>query len=545
VVYFVEAESGRIYRQALQPDVACPITPGFGHAASPRPSPDGRWLLFVHTYENEDCLGIVDTQGKYWPQRLVSGDDFYLHPAWHPDGQRIAWIAWNHPNMPWDGTYLRLGRLTLGEGGLPVLETVSTVAGGEEISVVQPEFSPDGRYLAYVSDVSGWWHIYLYDLEQGEHRQLTDGQAEDSRPAWVQGIRTYAFAPDGKSLFYIRNKQGFASLWKADVATGQQERLPLPAQYTWLEQIAVSPEGNQIALLASGAQVPGRVILYNLSGETRVVRRSSPEDVPSSNYSTPQAISWKGMDGEDAHGLLYLPQNERFSGIGLPPLIVLVHGGPTSQRPAFFDPQTHFFTSRGYAVLEVNHRGSTGYGRPYRDQLRGNWGVYDVQDSVSGARFLAERGIVDGGKVVIMGGSAGGFTVLKALEDYPGFFKAGINLFGVSNQFALAMETHKFELHYLDRLLGPLPEAAQVYRERSPLFFADRIRDPIAIFQGEVDRVVPRNQSDEVVESLRRRGVPHVYHVYPGEGHGFRKAETIEHFYREVEKFLRQYVVLT
>lgn len=546
VVYFAEAESGRIFRQSLQPEAPRPITPAFGHAASPKLSPDGRWLLFVHTYEGEDSLAIVDAEGKCWPQKLVSGDDFYMQPAWHPDGQRIAWIAWNHPNMPWDGTFLRMGRLTLGEGTLPTLGEVSTLAGGEEISVMQPEFSPDGRYLAYVSDASGWWHLYLYDLERGEHRPLTSGEAEDGRPAWIQGLRSYSFSPDGKSLFFIRNKRGFASLWRVEVPNGKAEHLPLEAQYTWLEQIAVAPDGQRLALLASGAQTPTRVIIYTLSNaEVQVVRRSSPENLPPSTYSTPQAISWKGMDGEEVYGLFYPPQNERFSGVGLPPLIVLVHGGPTSQRPATFDPQTHFFTSRGYAVLEVNYRGSTGYGRDYRDKLRGNWGIYDVQDSVSGARYLAQRGLVDEHKMVIMGGSAGGFTVLKALEDYPGFFKAGIDLFGVSNQFALAMETHKFELHYNDRLLGPLPEAAALYRERSPLFFAERIQDPIAIFQGEVDRVVPRNQSDEVVESLRRRGVPHIYHVYPGEGHGFRKAETLEHFYREVEKFLRQYVILT
>jgi dipeptidyl aminopeptidase/acylaminoacyl peptidase len=224
-------------------------------------------------------------------------------------------------------------------------------------------------------------------------------------------------------------------------------------------------------------------------------------------------------------------------------LVVRVHGGPTSQSRSNFNPQAQFFTSRGYAVLDVNYRGSTGYGRPYRNKLRGSWGIYDVQDAVSGGRFLSEQGRVDGERLVIMGGSAGGFTVLKALEDFPGAFKAGICLFGVSNQFTLAAETHKFEARYSDTLLGPLPEAASIYRERSPIFFIDQIKDPIAIFQGEEDIVVPRNQSDEVAASLQRRGVPHVYHVYPGEGHGFRKAETIEHFYQAVERFLRQYVI--
>lgn len=193
--------------------------------------------------------------------------------------------------------------------------------------------------------------------------------------------------------------------------------------------------------------------------------------------------------------------------------------------------------------MDVNYRGSTGYGREYRNLLRGSWGIYDVHDAVSGAGYLADQNRADRARLVIIGGSAGGFTVLKALEDFPGFFKAGICLFGVSNQFTLAAETHKFEAHYSDTLLGPLPEAAQIYRERSPIFFVNKIQDPIAIFQGEIDTVVPRKQSDEVVASLQRRGVEHVYHVYPGEGHGFRKAETIEHFYQAVDQFLRQYVI--
>jgi dipeptidyl aminopeptidase/acylaminoacyl peptidase len=221
----------------------------------------------------------------------------------------------------------------------------------------------------------------------------------------------------------------------------------------------------------------------------------------------------------------------------------MVHGGPTSQRVAAFNGGVQFFTSRGYAVLDVNHRGSTGYGREYRNKLRGSWGIFDVQDSVSGARALVDKKLVDGNRMVIMGGSAGGFTVLKALEDYPGFFRAGVCLYGVSNQFTLAAETHKFEAHYSDTLLGPLPQAAEIYRKRSPIFFVDKIRDPMIVFQGEIDNVVPRAQSDEVVDSLKRRSIPHEYHLYPGEGHGFRKTENIAAMYQSIDKFLRQYVI--
>jgi dipeptidyl aminopeptidase/acylaminoacyl peptidase len=251
------------------------------------------------------------------------------------------------------------------------------------------------------------------------------------------------------------------------------------------------------------------------------------------------------MDGGRVFGLYFSPHNDKYIGTGKPPLIVNIHSGPTSQVGNSFNPDAQFFTSRGYAYLEVNYRGSTGYGREYRNMLRGNWGIFDVQDAVSGAKHLASTGSVDEKRLVVYGSSAGGFSVLKALEDYPGFFKAGICLYGVSNQFTLAAETHKFELHYADTLLGPLPEAAHIYRERSPIFFADQIQDPVLLFQGDDDQVVPRSQSDELAASLRRRGVPHEYHVYSGEGHGFRKPENIEHLYQTIDRFLRQHVIYT
>ena len=541
--FFAEAGSGRLYRQPLAFGTPQPITPAFGKTGAPTLSPDGHWLIFVHTYEDKDVLAVVDAEGMYWPSRLASGDDFYMQPCWHPDGRRIAWIAWNHPNMPWDGTFLRLGKLAFVGDGLPTLMETTTLAGDEQTSIFQPEFSPDGRYLAYISDQTGWWQIYLYDLEKGEHRQLTKAYAEHGEPAWRQGLRTYGFSADGKRLFFVRNQEGVKSLWQLDLATGMEQPLDLP-DYTSFSQIAVTKRGERIALIVSSGNIPPRIITYSLDGEIHIWRRSMPEDLPSTAFATPRHINWPGEDGGRVYGLYYPPQNEAFEGVGLPPLVVLVHGGPTSQRVAAFNPGVQFFTSRGYAVLDVNYRGSTGYGREYRNMLRGNWGVYDVQDSVSGARYLADQKLADKDRLVIMGGSAGGFTVLKALEDYPGFFKAGICLYGVSNQFTLAAETHKFEARYSDTLLGPLPQAAGVYRLQSPIFFVDKISDPLIVFQGEEDVVVPRAQSDEVVDSLKQRGIPHEYHLYAGEGHGFRKAETIEHMYAAIDRFLKRYVIL-
>jgi len=552
LAFFVDAETGSIVRQPLEPGQAARLTPAFGSAAAPVLSPDKKWLLYVHSYQDEDSLAVVDVQGKFWPQRLAFGQDFYMQPVWRPsevgDPLWIAWVQWSHPNMPWDGTQLCVGRLETVSGSLPVLVETRIIAGDEKTSIFQPVFSPDGRYLAYVSDASDWWQIYLYDFRNGNSAQLTTAEAEHAVPAWTQGKRTIQFSPDGKRIFCLRNQAGRVTLWQIELETGQESQVQLDISYCSLDQIAMRPGIDypvEIALLAADDRIPQRVITCRPDeGVTRIWRRSTPEHLKLDTYSVSESLSWHGLDGGEVYGQYYLPQNPGYDGIGLPPLMVMIHGGPTSQRRATYSPENQFFTSRGYAVLEVNYRGSTGYGRAYTQALRGQWGVLDVQDAVSGAKAFVERGLVDPGKLVIMGGSAGGFTVLKALEDYPGFFKAGVCQYGVSNLFALAAETHKFEAHYTDSLVGPLPEAAESYRLRSPIFFADQIQEPLAVFQGEIDPVVPRRQSDEIVASLQRRGVPHVYHVFAGEGHGFRKPDTIMEYYAVLDEFLRQYVIL-
>lgn len=543
-VYFVEKQSKRIYRQPTQTGIAHPITPAFGAAASPTISPQGQFLLYIHTYEGKDCLALVDVEGQKWPQKLISGNDFYMQPCWHPGGEKIAWIAWNHPQMPWDGTVLNVAHLQI-VGGQVEVGKIERIAGNENTSIFQPQFSPDGRYLAYVSDESDWWQIYLYDLESQQHTQLTDTDAEHGIPAWVQGMRTYGFNPSGEHIYCTRIQNAVTSLWQINIKSGKHTPISLAKDYTWLEQIAIHPQDDEIALIASGGCTPSRLITLRVGEKAVIQRRSTSEDLQTSIFAQAAAITWLGMERDDVHGLLYSPKSEQFEGSGAPPLIVLIHGGPTSQRGAAFYPNVQFFTSRGYSVLQVNYRGSTGYGRKYREMLNGNWGIYDVEDAVSGARQLAARGQADENRLVIMGGSAGGFTVLKALEDYPGVFKAGVCLYGVANQFTLAADTHKFEAHYSDSLLGSLPEAADVYRQRSPIYFADQIQDPIIVFQGEDDKVVPQAQSDAIVAVLKRNGVPHEYHLYPGEGHGFRKPETIEHFYKTVDRFLKEHVIYT
>jgi len=543
----VFSSSGRLYRQSLHSGDAKPLTPRFGDAASPTLSPDGRWVLYVHTDEGTDGLAIVDAQGEMWPQKLVYGGDFYMQPRWHPDGTRIAWVSWNHPNMPWDSTTLHMATLDTSGPGLPTVVETTTLVDRPDVSIFQPEFSPDGRSLAYVSDESGWGNLYLLDLESGVHRALTTDQAEAGRPAWAQGMRTYGFSADGKRLFYVRSQQGFAEIWSADLETGRAEPAGLPLEdYTWFEFIAVAPKTGRVALIASSSAVSERVIACRPQAPgsgVQIIRRSTGETVPPAELAKPLPVQWTAPDGTTVHGLYYAPSSARYESDGLPPAVIDIHGGPTGQSTARYNGRTQFFCTRGYAYLEVNYRGSTGYGKPYMAALRGQWGVLDVEDAVGGADYLVSAGLADRDRLVIMGGSAGGYTVLKSLVDHPGFFKAALCLYGVSNMFTLAADTHKLEERYLDSMLGPLPQASAIYRERSPIYAADQIVDPIAVFQGEVDRVVPKAQSDDIVASLRRRGVPHEYHVYPGEGHGWRKQETIQQFYTTVEAFLRQYVI--
>ena len=545
-VFYVVQGTGRIHRQPLAGGTPRPIIPGFGKAASPVLSPDGRWLAYVHhDQERVDRLAIVDAEGRHWPQILASGHDFYMQPRWSPDGCRMAWIAWDHPRMPWDGTRLYTATVVCDGDRLPTLEDVRAVAGGDDIAVFQPEFTADSRSLVYISDEAGWGRLSIEKLDGGAPaRCLTSGDVEYGAPAWGQGMRTYTLSPDGRVAICACNRRGFVGLERLTLADGSSEEVPGLEDYADIAQLTAAPGGDRVAFVASGPHTPPRVVVHDFeSGETRVVARSLGETVPLEDLSSPESLSWETEGGESAHGIYYPPASSRFEGTGHPPLIVMVHGGPTGQVRAGWSSQAQFFATRGYGVLYVNYRGSTGYGREYMLRLRRNWGICDVEDAISGAKHLAQTGRVDPERTAIMGGSAGGFTVLHTLVTQPEAFAAGVCLYGVSNQFSLAADTHKFEERYLDSILGPLPEASEIYRERSPIFHADRIRRPLAVFQGEIDQVVPRDQSDTIVEALKRSGTPHAYHVYEGEGHGWRKRETVEHFYTEVERFLREHLI--
>lgn len=540
MLFSVGAEDQRIYRQPLDGGLASPITPSFGEASSPTVSPDGRWVVFVHSYDGVDSLLAVPSDGSQLPRRIAGGRDFYMQPVWHPSGEWLAWVEWDQPNMPWDGTELRIARVKA-DGDVLRLADVRTIAGGPETSVFQPEFSPDGTTLYYVSDAPGWGHIFALDLASGQVRQLTEGPWEYGRPAWNQGMRAYTVLPSGR-IVAVRQERGFESVVLVNTRHGQTTPLVFEPYTSFVHPVA-APHAEWFACIASAGNVPPRIIAVDLSSpepKATVRRYADAELLPPDHLATPVSVSWT-VDGNDVFGLLFPPVA---STLGTPPpVIISVHGGPTSHVSATWRPYAQYFATRGWAVLEVNYRGSTGHGREYMLAGRGTWGLVDVEDCLAGIESLARKGLLDPHRAVIFGGSAGGYTVLQSLVTCPGRYRAGVCLFGVSNLFTLASDTHKFEARYLDRLVGPLPEAATLYRERSPIFHADRIRDPLILFHGDQDRVVPLDQSETIVSSLRSRGIPHELHVYQGEGHGWRRPETIEHFLNAAERFLRQHVL--
>ncbi len=525
----------RLFKVSLESGLPQAVTPEFGGSASPKISPDGKQVLFIHTYEKTDCLAIVSIDGNSWPQKIASGADFYMQPAWHPDGKRIAWIEWDHPQMPWDGTRLMTGSLT--SSGLI---DQKQIFGSKDIPVFQPEYSPDGCSLAFLANDGEWDSLFVLNLESGKLRAMVENAALID-PAWVQGIKLYGWSADSSGIFYLQNIRGTRTLHSLEIKSGQSRQIDI-APYTWVSQITVSPVSNKFAIIASSPKIPARLITLDGSIQT-IERRSTSESIHPSELPEPEPIEWQAEDGSVVHGLFYPPCSNNFESEGLPPAIVNIHGGPTSARINSYNGEAAYFCTRGYAFLEVNYRGSTGYGRSYMLKLRKHWGQIDTEDAAGGAAAMGALGLADPKRMIIMGGSSGGYTVLNALIHFPGVFKAGVNFFGVANLFDLVIGTHKFEEHYNDSLVGTLPESADLYKAWSPIFHADQIKDPVAVFQGAEDKVVPPQHSEQLVAVLKANHVPHIYRLYPGEGHGFRLIENIIDQYKNLESFLQQYVI--
>jgi len=451
--------------------------------------------------------------------QLVSGNDFYSSPCISPDGSRLAWLTWNHPYMPWDSAELWVGEIA--EDGS--IARAAYVAGGYNESVCHPQFSPDGT-LYFISEQTGWWNLYRW---RGNRAQLLyKMDAEFGIPLWTFGTSTYGFESASRIICtYIKNGRSF--LASLDTANLQLQTIKNP--YTYIDSLKVAP-GYAVFFAGSPAEAMA-VIRYDLiTDKIQVLRRSIEIDFDPGYLSVPRAIEFPTGNGLVAYGFFYPPKNRDFQGPPgqRPPLIVVSHGGPTGSTSSVFNLRMQYWTSRGFAIVDVDYGGSTGYGREYRKRLDGKWGIVDVDDCVNCARYLVRKGEADPNRIIIRGGSAGGYTTLAALT-FRDFFKAGASYYGVSDLEILAKDTHKFESHYLDRIVGPYPGRRDVYRERSPINFMERLSCPVIFFHGSEDKVVPPNQAEMMVNALRQKGVPVAYILFHGEQHGFRKAENNKH----------------
>jgi len=464
-------------------------------------------------------LVAIPNDGNIEARVLVSGRDFYSSPRISPDGSRLAWLAWNHPNMPWDGCELWIGKFDY--GGAIVDQRL--IAGGPRESIFQPEWSPDGG-LHFVSDRTGWWNIYRAD-EHGSVENICEMEAEFGVPQWIFGLSTYAFESAEKIVCTFAER-GVWRLGLIDARTRTLERIDVA--YTDIGYLCAA-QGRAMFRAGSPSE-PFAIVEMDLANrKTKVLQRANKIQIDPGYISEPQPIEFPTEHGLTAHGFFYRPKNSDFYGPAneKPPLLVKSHGGPTSAAVASLQLGIQYWTSRGIAVLDVNYGGSTGYGRDYRERLNTAWGIVDVDDCVNGAKFLAACGEVDGNRLMIDGGSAGGYTTLCALT-FRDDFKAGASHYGVSDLEALELDTHKFESRYSDTLIGPYPERRDLYTERSPINFTDRLSCPVIFFQGLEDKVVPPNQAEMMVEALRKKGLPVAYVAFEGEQHGFRRAENIK-----------------
>jgi dipeptidyl aminopeptidase/acylaminoacyl peptidase len=524
-VYFSNFADQQVYRQGINEAEPRPLTHADGlRFADGCVDPTRNRIIYViedHRVsgEAENKLGAVDlTTGEV--SILASGHDFYAAPELSPDGSRLAFMTWDHPDMPWDETIIWSS--SFDQEGRPA-ELVQ-VAGGrreeQKISTQQPRFSPGGE-LYYISDESGWWNLY----RQGQAGSICPLDAEFGSPHWAFGLHSYDFLDKGRIVctYAIANVSQLAIL---DIESGGLTKIDLP--YTDLGNISLQHK-SLAAVAASPVRFPELICMDLDRGDISVIKQSTTLEFDVDYYSMPQTIEFPTANNETAHGFYYPPTSKDYEGVDgeAPPLLVMMHGGPTGATHSVLSLRTQYWTSRGIAVIDVNYRGSTGYGRSYRDKLIRQWGIVDVEDAVHCAEYLVDQGKADEERLAIRGGSAGGYTVLSALT-FTDTFKAGASHYGVSDLEALAQETHKFEARYLDSMVGAYPEEIEIYKARSPIHHVEQLASPCIFFQGLEDEVVPPVQAETMVAALTEKGIPVAYVPFEGEQHGFRIAENIK-----------------
>ena len=525
IVFFSNFSDQRIYTVDLDGEIE-PLTPArpWRYADFAVDRPRGRLLAVREDHsdpsrEPVNTIAAIPLEPGAQQSVLLSGADFYSNPRLSPCGGRLCWLEWRHPNMPWDGTELWTADFAP-DGGLV---SRRKVAGGPRESIFQPEWSSSG-HLFFVSDRNGFWNIYSESpIGIAAAHEM---EAEFGLPQWVFGMRTYGFINDGR-LLCAYARAGEWGLARIDPFTGRFERIETP--YTDIDGLQVSG-GAAVFRGASPGEPAAIVKIDAYSGKTERLRSAAAlPDGLRPYLSAPRSISFPTDGGREAHAFHYPPRNPDFQAPPdeKPPLIVMSHGGPTAAASSALSLSKQYFTSRGFAVVDVNYSGSAGYGRAYRERLNGNWGDADVADCANAALHLAEQGLADRARLIVKGGSAGGYTTMACLA-FRGVFAAGASSYGVSDLETLARDTHKFESRYLDTLIGPYPEAKDAYIARSPIHAVDKLSAPIIFFQGGEDRVVPLDQTETMVAALRAKGIPAAYLLFEDEQHGFRNGENIK-----------------
>lgn len=522
-VYFTNYADQRLYRQD---DGGSPraITPDADIRHADMVVDSARGLVFAvredHTTgaaEAVNTLVAIDVEGRRETITVASGNDFYSSPKLSHDGSRLAWQTWNHPDMPWDRSEVWIGELDR-DGRV---KSSRKIAGSENESVLQPEWSPLGE-LYFVSDRNDWWNIYRARGEGDEPVCRRD--AEFGGPQWVFGQRYYDFAgPD--ELVCVFNAAGGSKLGVIDLNSGRMNQIEL--LYTSLHNVQVS--GRKVAVYGASATLAERVLLIDLDTHAQeVVKVSNAAHIEPGYFSIPKPIEFPTEHGLIAHATYYPPRNQDYQAPPdeKPPLVVHCHGGPTGSGGPTYPFEYQYWTSRGFALVDVDYGGSSGYGRAYRQRLNGQWGVVDVDDCINAARHLVDQGLADGERVSITGGSAGGYTVLLSLTKRD-FYNAGASHYGIGDLVLFIRETHKFESHYCDLLIGRYPQAADIYHDRSAIYFADNLKCPVILFQGLEDKVVPPSQAETFVTVCRRDRLPYAYVPFEGEQHGFRREKNI------------------
>ena len=529
---FADWSDQRVYRLDPGSTAPTPLTPEPAEAAGlryadPVLAPGGEEIWWVREAHDQGTIRrhivAVPVSGAAAAdpaavREIAGGSDFLAFPRPAPDGRRLAWIAWDHPRMPWDGTELRVGEL----GPAGTVTSVATVLGGPDESVLQPEWA-DADTLYAVSDRSGWWNLYRLPAGGGEPEPLCPRAEEFGHPLWQLGMTTYGVLADGRLV--VRHGTDTLALGVLDPATGELTDLDLP--YTLFGSVDV--DGDTVLTTAASPVEPPEVVAVDLpTGAVTVLRRSMAEPPDPAYLPQPRSIVVAGPGERDVHAHVYPPSSpDAVAPDGeLPPYVVFVHGGPTSHSPAILDLEKAYFTSRGIGVIDVNYGGSTGYGRAYRERLRREWGIVDVEDCVAAVQALVRDGLADGERLGIRGGSAGGWTTLAALTTTDAF-AAGVSYYGVAELIAFTADTHDFESRYIDGLVGTLPEDRDVYVERAPLSHVDQLSCPVLLLQGLEDKVVPPSQAELFAAALEKKGIPHAYLPFAGEQHGFRKQETV------------------